>query len=151
MEAVGIGGRRDCDAQKKNQKSCIPFKAVQHCVACDAERAVSIGGGEGGCTYGLRARLRWGVEMEAEVFVDSSAAVGVTQRRGNGKLRHVKVGMLWIQEKSEEGELEFNKIEGDKDPADMMIKNLTRPAAGRHMEVINQHAREGRAAESLNV
>ena len=43
----------------------------------------------------------WGVKREARVYVDSSAAIGITQRRGNGKLRHVKVGMLWIQEKVE--------------------------------------------------
>ena len=40
----------------------------------------------------------WGVTREARVYVDSSAAIGTMQRRGNGKLRHVRVGTLWIQE-----------------------------------------------------
>ena len=41
----------------------------------------------------------WGVSLRGRVHVDSSAAIGVAQRRGNGKLRHVRVGTLWIQEK----------------------------------------------------
>ena len=41
----------------------------------------------------------WGKEVEGEVYVDSSAAIGVAHRKGNGKLRHVRVGLLWIQEK----------------------------------------------------
>ena len=41
----------------------------------------------------------WGVSLEGRIYVDSSAAIGVAQRKGNGKLRHVKVGLLWIQEK----------------------------------------------------
>ena len=47
----------------------------------------------------------WGLELEGEVYVDSSAAMGVVARRGAGKLRHVRVGQLWIQEKAERGEL----------------------------------------------
>ena len=49
----------------------------------------------------LQLLEKCGVKREARVYVDSSAAIGITQRRGNGKLRHVKVGMLWIQEKME--------------------------------------------------
>ena len=41
----------------------------------------------------------WGVELEGRIYVDSSAAIGVAKRRGNGKLRHVRVGLLWIQER----------------------------------------------------
>ncbi len=66
----------------------------------------------------------WGVDAEARVFVDSSAAVGVVHRKGNGKLRHVKVGMLWIQEKVEDGEMEVLKVKGDENPADLMTKHL---------------------------
>ena len=41
----------------------------------------------------------WGKDTEGEVFVDPSAAIGVVHRKGNGKLRHVRVGLLWIQDK----------------------------------------------------
>ena len=39
----------------------------------------------------------WGMTFEAHVFVDSSAALSIATRRGVGKLRHVKIGHLWVQ------------------------------------------------------
>ena len=52
-----------------------------------------------GETIGLvQLAADWGLDMKGKIHVDSSAAIGVAHRRGNGKLRHVKVGSLWIQE-----------------------------------------------------
>ena len=47
----------------------------------------------------IQMELAWGYTTTGEVYVDSSAALAVVARKGNGKLRHVKVGCLWIQEK----------------------------------------------------
>ena len=55
-----------------------------------------------------------GDEVGAEVFVDSSAALSVTQRKGNGKMRHVKIGQLWVQEAAEAEELKFRKVRGEE-------------------------------------
>jgi len=40
-----------------------------------------------------------GLNYEAEVYVDSWAALGVVSREGAGKLRHVRVGQLWVQQR----------------------------------------------------
>ena len=85
------------------------------------------------------------------MFVDSSAAIGIANRKGIGKMRHVRVGMMWIQEKSEEGELEFNTIEGERNPADMMTKNLTKSSIGMYMTEMYQIYEEGRAKSSPKV
>ena len=45
----------------------------------------------------------WGLQLGASVYVDSSAALAVTSRKGNGKLRHVRIADLWIQEAQERG------------------------------------------------
>ena len=37
------------------------------------------------------------------VFADSTAALGIAKRRGRGKMRHVKIGTLWIQGQNETG------------------------------------------------
>ena len=79
------------------------------------------------------------------VFVDSSAALGVAHRRGNGKLRHVKVGMLWTQQKVEEGELDMSKVAGEKNPADLMTKHLPFAKINQYTDAVNQRFREGRA------
>ena len=52
----------------------------------------------------------WGLTYAGHVFVDSGAALGVVGRRGYGKLRHVRVGNLWVQEKRETGELVYDEM-----------------------------------------
>ena len=47
----------------------------------------------------------------AKVYVDSSAALAVVNRKGCGKLRHVRVGQLWFQEVAKSEELKYqNRI-----------------------------------------
>ena len=60
----------------------------------------------------LQMLTDWGETCAGELFVDSTAALGVVGRRGCGRMRHVRVGDLWLQEKREEGELKFQKILG---------------------------------------
>ena len=67
---------------------------------------------------------RLGMELEGEIHVESSAALGVVGRRGAGKLRQVRVGQLQIQEKTENGELVYTKVKGISNPTDAMIKAL---------------------------
>ena len=100
----------------------------------------------------LQMSSEWGLEVEGEVYVDSTAALAIAQRKGNGKMRHVKVGQLWIQEKSEEGELRFRKVDGSFNPADLLTKgSLTEAIIKRH--VLESHCRwdHGRADSSLKL
>ena len=53
-----------------------------------------------------------GCSLDAEIYVDSSAALAVVSRKGNGKLRHVRVGQLWIQQTAEDEVLQYKKIFG---------------------------------------
>ena len=49
----------------------------------------------------------WGMVFSARIFADSSAALGVVGRMGSGKLRHIRVGMLWVQSMREDGVLDY--------------------------------------------
>ena len=40
----------------------------------------------------------WELKYEVAVFGDLSAALSVTKRKGPRKMRHIKIGMLWVQE-----------------------------------------------------
>jgi hypothetical protein len=93
----------------------------------------------------------WSCEKEGHVYVDSTAAIGVVARRGAGKLRHVRVGQLWVQEKAENGELRYHKVRGDCNPADMMTKPLTGPAVERYMNMLAIDNRDGRAQKGLEI
>ena len=103
-------------------------------------------------TIGLAQLARdWGVELEGKILTDSSAALGVVRRKGNGKLRHINVGMMWIQQKEEDGELEFEKVRGDLNPSDLMTKGLQMKTMKAHMARLGQEWREGRASAGLQL
>ena len=93
----------------------------------------------------------WGLELEGEVYVDSSAALGVVARRGAGKLRHVRVGQLWIQEKAEEGELAYRKIKGTSNPADALTKSLNGLEIARYITMMGLTSSTGRAEKGLEI
>ena len=65
---------------------------------------------------GMRNLMKdWGVESSGVVHADSSAALAIAKRKGAGKLRHINVSSLWIQERQDA-----------ENPADLMAKHLPR-------------------------
>ena len=90
-----------------------------------------------------------GRDVQAEVFVDSTAALAVTQRKGNDKLRHVRVGQLWVQEVAENEELRFSKVLGTENPADACTKYLTSIKLETFTQMIGMEDREGRSELGL--
>ena len=95
--------------------------------------------------------LEWGIEVKAEVIVDASAALGVVNRRGSGKLRHVRIGQLWVQEKREREEIRFQKVGGTNNPADLMTKGLDQNTMVGHIDRLNVQRAGGRAEASLSI
>ena len=93
----------------------------------------------------------WGQDMQGEVLTDSAAAFGVVKRTGCGKLRHVRIGHLAVQEKESTGELAYRKVKGESNPADAGTKYLSEPKMLQFMEAALQAAVTGRAQESLRV
>ena len=82
---------------------------------------------------------------------DSAEARAVATSRGLGKLRHVRVGNLRIQEKEETGELRYNKVKGLANPADMGTKQLNEKKVCQYMKDIGLVEKGGRAQESLKI
>ena len=97
----------------------------------------------------LQLAVGLGRKIIGRVHVDSSAALGVVARRGNGKLRHVRVGMLWVQQLAEAGELEYRKVLGTCNPADLLTKHQPAAKIVQYLELLGQHTCGGRAVEGL--
>ena len=93
----------------------------------------------------------WGLLLSARIFVDSSAAIGIANRKGNGRMRHVRVGDLWIQELVEEEELDLRKVNGKENMADAFTKHLTQNVMEEHLQRMSTEFRGGRAATGLEV
>ena len=63
-------------------------------------------------------------KVSGEVLGDASAALGIIQRRGLGRTRHIDTGLLWIQQTAAEKRLLYSKVLGTDNPADLMTKYL---------------------------
>ena len=64
----------------------------------------------------------FGYDMKGKVLGNASAALGVIHRKGLGRTRHIDTGMLWIQQTAAETRLEYNKVLGSDNPADLLTK-----------------------------
>ena len=93
-----------------------------------------------------------GIEYAGTIYADASAALGIVMRRGVGKVRHIRTQSLWLQEAHATKILGFEKIDGSRNPSDLMTKHLSDTLQQRHLEYIGTRAADGRAesAPELN-
>ena len=79
------------------------------------------------------------------VYADASAALGIVKRRGIGKVRHIRTQSLWLQEAHAEKRLAFEKIDGSRNPADLLTKYLSEVLLDRHLQFLSCVPEDGRA------
>jgi len=88
----------------------------------------------------------FGYELGGGVMSDSSAAIGITSRQGLGKLRHINVQYLWVQEKFRTKELQLDKVPGEQNPADLYTKYLDQETIQKHLDILDMTRTKDRAA-----
>ena len=85
-----------------------------------------------------------GIPIKLQVRTDSSSAKGIASRRGLGKVRHIEVNQLWVQEKVTDGSLDLIKVDGADNLADVMTKHVGREIFEKHMAGTAQLISSGR-------
>ena len=85
-----------------------------------------------------------GIAMTLTVLTDATAAIGICRRRGLGKIRHLAVSDLWIQDRVKSKDFVLEKTPGQSNPADMMTKHLAFPAMKKHLDFLNLVLEPGR-------
>jgi hypothetical protein len=98
-----------------------------------------------GASHGKGAKsLLWDFGLDTEeinINVDATAAQGITNRRGLGKVRHIEVGQLWIQDEVAEKRIIVNKVKGTENYADALTKHVGREDINMHMRgVMSQYS-----------
>ena len=80
-----------------------------------------------------------GVKLDEpiEVLSDASAAIGIAQRRGMGKVRHIETNQLWLQERVAMGSIVITKISTHENLADQLTNPVTEEKM-RHLEGTHQ-------------
>ena len=64
--------------------------------------------------------------VEAFVLSDASAGIGIASRQGCGRLKHIEVKLLWVQEKVSEKALRLRKHPTETNIAALPTKYLSK-------------------------
>ena len=94
----------------------------------------------------------YGLSMKAQLHVDATAAIGIAERKGLGKVRHLDTQSLWIQDAVRKRRVTLEKVLGTENPADLMTKHLDQKTLDKLLLKISIKIEEGRAkvAPKLN-
>ena len=74
-----------------------------------------------------------GRHLLIRLYGDSSANHGIIQRQGTGKVKHLSVRQLWLQQQAELGNCEHRKIPRALNSADMLTHHWTKAEAVNHL------------------
>ena len=92
-----------------------------------------------------------GIVLKARLHVDASAAIGILDRKGVGRVRHLDVGMLWMQEQRLRRVLEVQKVLGTENPAGVMTKHLGKDIIVKYCGMIGIRFLGGRAGTTVGL
>ena len=84
------------------------------------------------------------IDLTTSVSTDSSAAKGIANRRGLGKVRHIELSELWVQDRVARGQMTMYKITGADNSADSLTKPSTADRIAQTMTHCNQAIVPGR-------
>ena len=96
---------------------------------------------------GMSSLLKdFGVEdIQVRLHVDASAAIGMVERRGLSKARHIDVDILWIQGQQARRLMPLRKIAGTKNVSDMTTNNVPHATMATYLRMMKMEHRAGRA------
>ena len=85
-----------------------------------------------------------GIQHTVVLYTDSSAAKGMASRRGLGKVRHIELSELWLQEQVARGKVEVRKIKGEDNFSDSLTKHSSQDRIEQTMRGTWQRIVDGR-------
>ena len=87
-----------------------------------------------------------GIHIDICVFTDATSGKAMASRRGLGKVRHIAVNELWIQEHVQNKTITIKKIKNKFNPADLLTKYLSKAENATIMEHIENMCESGRSS-----
>ena len=95
---------------------------------------------------GCRSMARdFGRNPGSRLYADASAALGIIQRQGLGKVRHLETNTPWLQQAARTKLISFQKVVGEHNPADALTKHLAEEPRRRHTAFCGLEWLPGRA------
>ena len=94
---------------------------------------------------GIKAMLAdLGIYKGVRMKTDASAAKGIAARKGLGKIRHIEVSQLWLQDKVADGSIMIDKVDGKVNRADALTKAVQSEQLRDHVSWLNCELVSGR-------
>ena len=93
----------------------------------------------------------FGLAVGGLIKSDASAALGIIQRQGLGKMRHIDTSYLYIQQINAEKILKFAKTPGSENPSDLCTKGLASPKILDFVQRVGFQFVEGRSEIAPNL
>ena len=107
--------------------------------SCEAEYYAVVDGASRGLGMQTAAK-ELGVDvadMTVSMATDSSGAKSFASWRGSGRIRHIEVKWLWLQQAVAEGRFRMLKVPGKKNPADIVTKFKSLKDYQEQLEKVN--------------
>ena len=79
----------------------------------------------------------WSVVPTSRLYVDASACKGMILRHGSGKVKHLSVKQLWVQEAVRAFGVQVVRIPRGDNPADLLTHCVSHPTAELQLQRIN--------------
>ena len=124
------------------------YSTTQKIIALSSAEAELYGMIKGSAhSLGLKSLVAdFGISTKIEIHTDASAAMGIANRKGLGKLRHIETNQLWIQDKVRDGTSRIHKCKGTENPADSLTKPVKNEDLKWHLRLTGIHLQEGRSS-----
>ena len=116
------------------------WSTTQSLIAMSSGEAEFYGIVKGSSTgLGIKAILMdMGVQSGSELIsinTDASAAMGMASRKGLGKVRHIDVSQLWIQQKVAEGIIRLRKVPGTLNLSNHLTNHTDNQCRQSHVNI----------------
>ena len=76
-----------------------------------------------------------GIGRKLKCKTEGSVAKSIASRRGAGKIRHIEVNQLWLQQRVYIGDVEIEKCKTDENIADLLTKHQSADAIAKHFKM----------------
>ena len=77
--------------------------------------------------------------------MDATAAIGICRRRGLGRIRHLAVARLWVQDRPRAGDVMLSKVPRTLNPSDILTKYTDRATLQKQLASLDLFIETGRA------
>ena len=89
--------------------------------------------------------------VKLQLNTDSAAAMGMIGRRGLGKVRHIEVGYLWLQDLAADKRIIMSKVQWSQNPAVLGTKILSADEIDKLLSLISWFLEDGRSQAVTNI